>query len=176
MAQMRIERTASLDGATLTVHERISNVGKLGRMYNMVQHPSIAPPFLDEETVVDAYVMNGFAQPKANEALTHFGIDQVRRLTSDPSPNVVSFVAAGEVGWVTAVSPKSRLLIGYVWDTKHYPWLNLWRHVENGRPALRGSPAKPDRRGRGGGDVVRGFAGFAGGAIVAARYEAAESG
>ena len=39
---------------------------------------------------------------------------------------------------LTAVSPKSRLLIGYVWDTKDYPWLNLWRHVENGRPAARG--------------------------------------
>src|SRR5688572_20597036 len=30
-----------------TVREEITNTQKLGRIYNMVQHPTIAPPFLD---------------------------------------------------------------------------------------------------------------------------------
>ena len=36
MAQLHIERQASLQGAVLTVRERVTNRGKLGRIYNMV--------------------------------------------------------------------------------------------------------------------------------------------
>ena len=135
MAQLRVEREARLTGASLVVVERVTNIGKLGRMYNMVQHPSIAPPFLDEETFVDANAGAGFAQ---SEPRTTLLVDNVRMLTSDPNPNVTSFPVHAEVGWVTATSPKQQLLVGYVWDSAHYPWLNLWRHVENGRPAARG--------------------------------------
>jgi hypothetical protein len=112
-----------------------TNIGKLGRIYNMVQHPSIAPPFLDEETFVDANVGGGYSQ--ADGAFTN-GLDAVRRLTTDPNPNVVSFPIYAELGWVTAITPKHQLLVGYVWDSAQYPWLSLWRHVENGKPAARG--------------------------------------
>lgn len=37
----------SEDAALLRVSESVTNTNKLGRVYNMVQHPSIAPPFLD---------------------------------------------------------------------------------------------------------------------------------
>ena len=40
----------STDAAFFVVTERVTNRNKLGRIYNMVQHPSIAPPFLDEKT------------------------------------------------------------------------------------------------------------------------------
>src|SRR5437867_7877983 len=36
-----------------TVSETVTNLNKLGRLYNMVQHPTIGPPFLDETTLVD---------------------------------------------------------------------------------------------------------------------------
>ena len=62
----------------------------------------------------------------------------LRRLTDDPNPNVVSFVIDEDLGWVTAASPSSRLLIGYLWKTSEYPWLNIWRHVEGGKPFARG--------------------------------------
>lgn len=29
-------------------------------------------------------------------------------------------------------------LIGYVWPAADYPWFSAWRHVQNGKPALRG--------------------------------------
>jgi len=50
----------SEDAALLQVSESITNTNKLGRVYNMVQHPSIASPFLDESTVVDANGRKGF--------------------------------------------------------------------------------------------------------------------
>ncbi len=136
MAQLHVWREATLDGATLTVRERVTNEGKLGRMYNIVQHPSIAPPFLDEDTFVDANVGQGFSQDEPRMFLG--GLDQIRHLTSNPNPNVASYPVYGDYGWVTAVSPRQNLLLGYIWDSAQYPWLNLWRHVENGRPAARG--------------------------------------
>jgi hypothetical protein len=53
-------------------------------------------------------------------------------------PNVVSYTLDEEYGWVTAATPSRGLLLGYIWRTREYPWLNIWRHVEGGGPAARG--------------------------------------
>ena len=141
MAGLRVERTAQLDGAVLTVREKLTNQNRLGRIYNMVQHPTIAPPFLDAETFVDSNAGQGFAQSAPQEAprpWPHGQNSDLRRLTTDPLPNVVSFVIEGDLGWVTACSPTAGLMTGYCWKTSDYPWLNIWRDVKNGRPAARG--------------------------------------
>ena len=116
----------------------------------MVQHPTIGPPFLDEYTIVDSNGTRGFMQerslPNPEETEAHwpqaFQIDgtevDLRFLGDDPSPNVVSFIVEEEIGWVTATSPKQGLLLGYVWETEDYPWLNIWRHVKDGKPFARG--------------------------------------
>jgi hypothetical protein len=62
----------------------------------------------------------------------------LRRLSNDHNPNVVSFTIDDEYGWVTACNPSRGLLIGYIWKSADYPWFNAWRHVENGKPAARG--------------------------------------
>ena len=48
------------------------------------------------------------------------------------------YVIDGDIGWVTAANAAKGLLIGYVWKTAEYPWLNMWRRVEDGRPLARG--------------------------------------
>lgn len=137
LAQLRIERVAELHGALLTVRERITNLGKLGRIYNAVQHPTIAPPFLDERTLVDATCGAGFAQSAPDSRLDQ-GFAPFRTLRDNHEPNVASFVIDGPEGWVTALSPTHELAIGYLWQTRDYPWLNIWRHAQNGKPAARG--------------------------------------
>lgn len=64
MAGMSVERQISMvdNGAVVHVAETVTNTNLLGRMYNVVQHPSIAPPFLDAETVVDSNAGLGFPQ------------------------------------------------------------------------------------------------------------------
>ena len=62
----------------------------------------------------------------------------LRRLADDPNPNVVSYEVRGEYGWTTACAPEQGRLIGYVWKAADYPWFNAWRHVADGKPALRG--------------------------------------
>ena len=64
MAGIRVERTVRLSasGAAFHVDETVTNENKLGRIYNMVQHPTIGPPFLGTDTVVDSNARQGFMQ------------------------------------------------------------------------------------------------------------------
>ena len=151
MAGFEVTRRMRLsDGvALLRVSESVSNTNKLGRVYNMVQHPSIAPPFLDETTLVDANAHQGFMQSSLlpnpeqpaivwPQALKDGQPVNLRNLTNDDAPEVASFTIEDEYGWVTACTPSKGLLIGYIWKTSDYPWLNIWRNVVNGKPAARG--------------------------------------
>ena len=141
IANLGIEREMTLSGATLAVRERVTNRNPTGRIYNMVQHPTIAPPFLDEQTFIDANAGLGFAQATPNQTPQLFPkahTSDLRHLTSDPLPNVVSYIIEGPTGWVTAASPTSGLVLAYLWKTSEYPWLNLWRDVAKGRPIARG--------------------------------------
>ena len=132
------------------VEEFVTNENPIGRIYNIVQHPTIGPPFLNESTIVDSNATRGFMQerPMPNpenpevrwpQALQLDGTEvDLRLLKDDPSPNVVSFIVEEEFGWVTATSPETGLLLGYIWKTSDYPWLNIWRHVKDGKPFARG--------------------------------------
>ena len=64
MAGMSVERQISMRETAAVAHvtETVTNTNLLGRMYNAVQHPSIAPPFLDDATVVDSNATMGFPQ------------------------------------------------------------------------------------------------------------------
>jgi hypothetical protein len=134
----------------VTVEETVTNQNRLGKLYNMVQHPTIGPPFLDETTIVDSNARRGFMQssplPNPEEpsvfwpaALKDGQPVDLRHLRDDPLPNVVSYVIDQSIGWVTACNAKQQLMIGYLWKSSEYPWLNMWRHVdERRRPLARG--------------------------------------
>jgi Domain of unknown function (DUF4432) len=151
LAGLAIQRRIQLvaNQPLLKVTEQVTNQNKLGRPYNMVQHATIGPPFLDETTVVDANARKGFMQstPLPNpeepavfwpQALLDGQPVNLRHLSDNPDPNVVSFVIEDEYGWVTAVNAARGLLLGYLWKTADYPWLNIWRHVQDGKPLARG--------------------------------------
>ena len=151
LAGLEVRRTIRLSESApwFSVSETVTNLNKLGRIYNMVQHATIGPPFLDETTVVDANAGRGFMQsspmpnPERPEVLWPAASKQgqpvdLRHLTNDPDPNVVSFVINGDLGWVTATNASKELLLGYIWRTSEYPWLNIWRHVQDGKPFARG--------------------------------------
>lgn len=151
LAGLSIQRELWLsdEGAVLRVSETVTNKNKLGRIYNIVQHPTIGAPFLDADTQVDASAGRGFMQSsplpnpeKPEIKWPHALLDgkpvDLRRLTDNPNPNVCSYEVVGKHGWTTAVAPRQQRLIGYLWPKDDYPWFNAWRHVENGKPALRG--------------------------------------
>ena len=151
LAGLKVKRRVELSTseALFVVNEEVTNLNKLGRIFNIVQHPTIGPPFLDENTLVDSNATRGFMQssPLPNpevpavkwpEARQDGKVVNLRHLTSDPNPNVVSYTIDDEYGWVTASSPTRGLLIGYLWKSAEYPWFNAWRHVEKDKPLARG--------------------------------------
>ncbi|MBL9175138.1 MAG: hypothetical protein JNL10_16485 [Verrucomicrobiales bacterium] len=152
LAGLSVRRTVHLSPSqsVVLVREDITNDRPLGRVYNIVQHPTLAPPFLDETTLVDCDGRRGFAQgnPLPNPAEPSFvwpnavtasgeTVD-MRRLAAHPEPNVVSYQIEDRHGWITAVNPGMGILIGYFWRTAEYPWVSLWRDVKDGHPAARG--------------------------------------
>jgi hypothetical protein len=151
MAGLDVRRaiTLSSTGAFFRVTEEVTNRNQLGRIYNMVQHPTIGPPFLDENTVVDSNARKGFMQssPLPNpeepavswpQALKDSQPVNMRELRDDPQPNVVSYTIDEEYGWATASNATKGLLIGYIWPARDYPWFNAWREVRGGKPLARG--------------------------------------
>ena len=157
IAQLTVRRVMRLERnqAVLIVREHITNTGKLGRIYNIVQHPSIAPPFLDPATIVDSNAQHGFVQgnavPKSRTVadlwpnvriegklvdLRRFRDEMTKTRRSDVSAFI--FGDAEKYGWVTASSPNTGLLLGYLWRIEDYPWLDLWRARSSGIVAARG--------------------------------------
>ena len=160
---LTIETTASLEGLhilrNITTHdanalcyvtETITNINPLGRLFNVVQHPTIAAPFLDGATVINCNADIGFdyqhaSKPEENKLSWQHAVDANNIPFNLQNPqqeynSVFSFSVNSndEYGWITAYSPSHQLVLGYVWQRKDYPWLNLWQHFENGIIKYRG--------------------------------------
>ena len=152
LAGLVVEREIALlnDQSCFVVTETVTNTRPLGRIYNCVQHPSIAPPFLSPATLVDCNATRGFMQaspmpdPEKPEvrwpaALSPERIEvDMRRLDPGAVPWVVSYLIEEPLGWVTAASPDQGLLLGYLWPSADYPWMSHWAHLENGKITARG--------------------------------------
>ncbi|HNP22588.1 MAG TPA: hypothetical protein PKM63_13725 [Panacibacter sp.] len=149
---LHVARTINLnkESAVFSVEETISNINNLGRLYNVVQHPTIAAPFLSGETIVNCNAAKGFEYRNADDHKKHLvNFPTVRDDHEKPynlsKPTLVynsvfSFVVkqTDDFGWITAYSPVHHLLLGYVWPRKQYPWISLWQHFEDGKIKYRG--------------------------------------
>jgi len=149
MAGLQLTRKIELaaDEPVFFVTEEIKNLNRNGRMFNIVQHVSIAPPFLDKSTLFDNNSLQGFenrGDGSLNQDETilkwpqadHNGEKVNLRQFEGDWPNVSSFVYSqnDKYGWVTACNPGKKLMLGYIWKTEDYPWINFWRSMENGIP------------------------------------------
>lgn len=157
LAGMEVKRTVRLreNEAAVAVTEAVTNVRAAGRVYNLVQHPSIAPPFLDDTTIVDCNASHGLVQEEPVPRSTD-DADRWPRISIGGTPADLRFYrgtedgASGhdvtafifdpgvEYGWVTAATPSAGILVGYLWKISEYPWLNMWRYRHQGRVSARG--------------------------------------
>lgn len=135
------------------VTEKFKNTGTLGRLNNILQHVTLGPPFLSKATRINSNAKQGFfhkfgyPDPHQYESVFPIGrLDQTGERTtdlrgsSDPVNYLTSHIFSRDdpFGWATAYDPVSGLVIGYVWRTEDYPWLNIWQQVEDGRPVAKG--------------------------------------
>ena len=152
LAGLDVWRRARLVGrdCVLIIQETVTNRNNMIKIYNMVQHPTIGAPFLDEHTTIDSNANRGFMQSSQMpfpeqpsvywpEALHNGETVNMRFLTHNENPTLVSYVVNGQTGWATASSPTNNLMLGYIWRTSDYPWFNVWRHLgPDNKPLARG--------------------------------------
>lgn len=139
---LKVERTIRMDErlALYLVNEKITNVNPLGRLYNMVQHPTLAAPFLNHNTRIQSNASKGFhymhyKNPEKYAADWPYGLEENKTTTTDlrfcneGMSTVFSFIVtdSSRFGWITAYSPDTQLLLGYVWERHDYPWINIWK-------------------------------------------------
>ncbi len=155
VVKLGMNRKIYLNGnsSVFKVVEEITNYNDAPKVFNLVQHPTLGAPFLDESTLVDTQADSGFSQkgnlpPAPSDVFTWPEVVEdgnstdLRYLTTDQNwvPSVVSFILdeKEEYRWVTAVNPSLNLMVGYVWPSSDYPWLNLWYNLKNNAPFARG--------------------------------------
>lgn len=144
---LKVERTIQMDKrlALYLVNETVTNINPLGRLYNMVQHPTLAAPFLNGKTKIQCNALKGFHykhyhDPEKYASNWPFGVGENMAMTDlrhcdNGSPSVFSFIVDEDsrFGWITAYSRDAQLLIGYLWLRDDYQWINLWKDWDKGR-------------------------------------------
>jgi hypothetical protein len=160
LAQMRVRRAIKLgpNAATLWITESVENLSAFDRPFGWQQHPTLGPPFLAPgESYFDMPGTRSLVYPRefskgerlkrgeefewpnapgANGESVDLRNWPVGRKSSDYTATLID--PAKTWGWFTAINTKQRLLIGYVWPRKDWPWVGNWEEnrFRDGKPWL----------------------------------------
>lgn len=112
LAGLDVWRRARLVGrnCVLIIQETVTNRNNMIKLFNMVQHPTIGALFLDEHTTIDSNANRGFMQSSQMplpeqpsvywpEALHNEETVNMRFLTHNENPTLVSYVVNGQTSW-----------------------------------------------------------------------------
>ena len=152
-----------IDGENVVyVESELENLLGFDRPVNWAEHATIGSPFLEPGvTVVDVSGSRSQTRPYPSTAngdiqrrLTSGqdftwplapGLDgtkiDLRRTPEHPHflDHAVTLLDPGrELEWVTAINPKKRLIIGYVFKRADYPWLQYWGYYPPTQKMARG--------------------------------------
>ena len=144
---LHVERICRLDeeAAAFLMKEKVTNIQGNNRPFNMVQHPTLAAPFLDEHTNIDCNGAEGFNQADYKNVLENSlfwneGKMTALRRQQMHQDAVFSFIVnkKDRFGWITAWSATYNLLLGYIWKRTDYPWIHHWQNFNHGMIQYRG--------------------------------------
>ena len=154
LAHETLTRTVKLaDGENVVyIHSQLTNQLAFDRPVNWAEHATIGSPFLERgATVVDMSRNRAMTRPyQDSERVSRrrtlvsgeefeWPIAPTRQgdkidLRAAPTPAVSALdhtghlmTPAGEKAWVTALHPAKRLLIGYIYNTSEFPWMQTWQ-------------------------------------------------
>ncbi|MCS7004594.1 MAG: hypothetical protein NZM38_04630 [Cytophagales bacterium] len=125
------------------VTETFTNRLPIGRPFNVVQHGTVAAPFLSSSTLIDTNAEWGFNQKDSTHQIEKnpfkfpHGIDLGRKVNLRTTTDTASFVTTHifpketSVAWLTATSPENCLVLGYVWNPAEYPFVNIWNQKDD---------------------------------------------
>lgn len=149
---LKLVRSIEIDPrhAVVAIKETVKNTNPLGRLFNIVQHPTLSQPFLDNATVVNCNAGIGFNQDYSSDPqkyamcwpLGYCPDHEFYDLRSPDQPydSLYSYIVDrnSKHGWITAYSPKHQTVIGYLWNRTDYPWIHLWQNWEGDKIRYRG--------------------------------------
>ncbi len=134
------------DSAVCCITDRFKNNNPFEKPYNILLHPSLGAPFLDDQVLVDCNADTGFVNtkkvaelPGKTVAWPAFGSVDLHHM-KDGQSMVVNFRTAPGVsnGWACISNPAKGLLVGTLWNTADYPWIRVWREWKDRVPAALG--------------------------------------
>lgn len=151
--KLDVQRTIFLpdSGSWFLVKEQFTNNLPVARLNNIVQHGTLAAPYLTENTIINTNAGQGFDQRTAFHLLedsafvwpnavlaTGISVDLRNPVTHEGFVTTHLFPENEEYGWITAYNPENNLLMGYIFSTSDYPWFNYWHEYKDGKPWVRG--------------------------------------
>jgi hypothetical protein len=152
VARMTLVREYCLfrDSSVCRITDRITNDNTVVKPYNVLLHPSHAPPFLDDSVIIDCNASRGFINTKDIRTIPGPTIawPQIRyqdepvnlRRMKDGNWMVANFVCDEQAvhGWGSVANPGRELLVGCLWPRDDYPWIRVWREWEDDAPKALG--------------------------------------
>lgn len=148
LAGMSVTRTYRLfsNASVCRVTDVYRNDNAKEKPYNALLHPSLGPPFLDLNVIVDCSASTGFVCPKGVDAFPPDTFEWPRFRHDGKSTNlrgldhgfglVAAFRNPPDVSnaWACVANPKRGLAVGYLWETADYPWFNVWQKWNGAKP------------------------------------------
>ena len=140
-SKTRFTRSLRVAGQIAYFVETAENLSAWDRPVGWCEHVTMGPPFLEKGvTVMDASLTRGrnngdaagreVAWP-AGVAETGIDLRKVRDVSSSGFVNNFLVDPAREFGFFAAFHPKRKLLFGYFFARKDFPWLNIWEANNN---------------------------------------------
>ncbi len=148
VARMTLIREYCLfkDSSVCRITDRIKNDNSFTKSYNVLQHPSLAAPFLDDSVIIDCNGFKGFLNVKDVSKIPgptitwpeiNFKSEPLNlRHMKDGEKLVTNYVCEDRVkyGWGSVANPDRGLLVGCLWPTDDYPWIRVWREWDGDVP------------------------------------------
>ena len=161
-AGLHFDRNIRLNGDVLEIRETVTNTSALDRPIAWTQHVTLGPPFLERgSTQFRLPGTKSYSLDKVEFFWPFLGEEDLRTYTSAPvSGGFTTHLMDPHRSraFFFAWSPKSQVLIGYVWNRADFPWLGIWEENHsrthapwNGKALTRGmefgaSPLPESRR------------------------------
>lgn len=135
-AQLRFRRHMRLDGRHVRISETVENVSVLDRPIGWTQHVTLGPPFLEKGStqfrapgtkVLSLGASQGYDWPMKPQA--GGGHEDLRICSNAAASGGFESVLMDphqDRAYFFAWSPRTKVLIGYVWTRSDFPWLGIW--------------------------------------------------
>jgi hypothetical protein len=141
-APLRLERTVTLEGATLTVVERVSNLSPVPQQFHWVHHPAFGEPFLGPAATLEVPAGGLVTQPGPGDlvadtrhewpfatVVTGGVVDLAHLPTRDEPRAVFGTLVDLREGRYTLTSAGLGLAVDVRWDLATFPYAWFWQEL-----------------------------------------------